>query len=115
MKEPVFKELLHQIEEIIQKIVVMIIGHIEVSDTPMKEEDHLMKEGIPTETEDLQEEEDHKTIGDPQIDMEDPLIEEDPLMEENPLMMEDCLIEMEDPQDALIEEDPQDLEDLLDQ
>ena len=54
--------------------------------------------------------------GRPQIDMkEDHLMEEDPWMEEDPLMMEDHLIEMEDPQDALIEEDPQDLEDLLDQ
>ena len=109
MKEPILKELLHQIEEIIWKIVVMIIGHIEVKDTPMREEGHLMKEGIPTETEDLQEEEDHKTMGDPQIDMEDTLVEEDPLM------MEGHLMEMEDPQDALIEEDLQDLEDLLDQ
>ena len=48
-------------------------------------------------------------MGDPQIDMEDTLVEEDPLM------MEGHLIEMEDPQDALIEEDPQDLEGLLDQ
>ena len=32
-----------------------------------------------------------------------------------PLMMEDHQMEMEDPQDALIEEDPQDQEDLLDQ
>ena len=109
MKELVFKELLHQIEEIIWKIVVRIIGQTEVDNTPMKEEDHPMKEGIPTETEDLQEEEDHKTMGDPQIDMEDPLMEEDPLT------MEGHLIEMEDHQDALIEEDPQDLEDLLDQ
>ena len=92
-----------------------IIGHTEVNDTPMKEEDHPMKEGIPTETEDLQEEEDHKTMGDPQIDMEDPPMEKDPLMEEDPLTMEGHLIEMEDHQDALIEEDPQDLEDLLDQ
>ena len=52
-----------------------------------------MKEGIPIETEDLQEEEDHKIMGDPQIDMEDPLMEEDPLT------MEGHLIEMED-QDA---------------
>ena len=36
-------------------------------------------------------------------------------MEEDPLMMEGLLIEMEDPQDALIEEDPQDLENLQDQ
>ena len=79
----------------------MIIGCIEVEDTPMKKEDHPMKEGIPMETEDLQEEEDHKTMGDPQIDMEDPLMEEDPLT------MEDHLIETEVPQDALIEEDPQ--------
>ena len=86
-----------------------ITGHTEVDDTWMKEEDHPMKEGIPTETEDLQEEEDHKTMGDPQIDMEDPLMEEDPLT------MEGHLIEMEDHQDALIEEDTQDLEDLLDQ
>ena len=93
----------------------MIIGHTEVNDTPMKEEDHPMKEGIPTKTEDLQEEEDHKTMGDPQIDMEDPLMEKDPLMEEDPLTMEGHLIEMEDHQGTLIEEDPQDLEDLLDQ
>ena len=78
MKKPIFRELLHEIEEIIWKIVVMIIGHIEIKDTPMKEEDHPMKEGIPTETEDLQEEEDHKTMGDPQIDIEDTLVEEDP-------------------------------------
>ena len=45
---------------------------------------------------------------------EDPLVEEGPLMEEDPLMMEGHLMEMEDPQDALIEEDVQDLEDLLD-
>ena len=38
-----------------------------------------------------------------------------PLMMEDPPMMEDPLMEMEDPQDALIEEDHQDLEDLLDQ
>ena len=66
-----------------------IIGHTEVDDTPLKEEDHPIKAGIPTETEDLQEEEDHKTMG--------------------------HLIEMEDHQGALIEEDLQDLEDLLDQ
>ena len=42
-------------------------------------------------------------------------MEEDHLMEEDPLMMEGHLMEMEDPQDALIEEEPQDLEDLLDQ
>ena len=65
MKEPVLKDLLHQIEEIIWKIVVRITGHTEVDGTPMKEEDHPMKEGILTETEDLQEEEDHKTMGDP--------------------------------------------------
>ena len=94
MKELVFKELLHQIGEIIQKIVVRIIGHTEVDDSPMKEEDHPMKEGIPIETEDLQEEEDHKIMGDPQIDMEDPLMEEDPLT------MEGHLIEIEDHQDA---------------
>ena len=99
----------------------MIIGCTEIEDTPMREEDHPMKEGIPTETEDLQEEEDYKIMGYPQIDMEDTLVEEDslmkegPLMEEDPLMMEGHLIEMEDPQDSLIEEDPQDLEDLLDQ
>ena len=86
-----------------------------VKDTPMKEEDHPMKEGIPTEIEDFQEEEDHKTMGGPQIDMEDTLVKEDPLREEDPLTMEGHLIEMEDHQDALIEEDPQDLEDLLDQ
>ena len=109
------KECLHLTEEIIWMIVVMIIGCIEVKETPMKEEGHQMKEGIPTETEDLQEEEDHKMMGDPQIDMEDTLVEEDHLMEEDPLMMEGHLIETEDHQDALIEEDPQDLEDLLDQ
>ena len=121
MKEPIPKECLHLTEEIIQMIVVMIIGHIEVKDAPMKEEGHQMKGGIPTEIEYLQEEEDHKMIGDPQIDMEDTLVQEDHLMEEDhpmevaPLMMEGHLMQMEDPQDALIEEDPQDLEDLLDQ
>ena len=121
MKESIPKECLHLTEEIIWMIVVMIIGCIEVQDTPMREEDHQMKEGIPTETEDLQEEEDHKMMGDPQIDMEDTLVEEDHLMEEDPLkdkgplMMEGHMMEMEDPQDSLIEEDPQDLEDLLHQ
>ena len=62
----------------------MIIGHTEGEDTPMKEEDHQMKEDIPTETEVLQEEEDHKMMGDPQIDMEDTLVEEDHLMEKDP-------------------------------
>ena len=121
MKEFIPKEHPQLTEENIRVIVVMIIGHIEVKDTPMKEEGHQMKKGIPTETEDLQEEEDHKMMGDPQIDMEDTLVEEDHLMEEDPLMMEGHLMEMEDPQDALIEEDPlieenaQDLEDLPDQ
>ena len=32
-----------------------VIDHTEINDTPMKEKDHPMKEGIPTETEDLQE------------------------------------------------------------
>ena len=89
--------------------VVMIIGHIEGEDIPVKEEGHQMKEGIPTETEDLQGEEDHKMMGDPQIDMEDTLVKEDPLM------MEGHLMEMVDSQDALIEKDPQDPDDLLDQ
>ena len=122
MKESIPKGHLHLTEEIPQMIVVIIIDHIEVEDTPMKEGGHQMKEGIPTETEDLQGEEDHTIMGDPQIDMEDTPVEEshlmemeDHLMEEDPLMMEDHLMEMEDPQDALIEEDPQDLEDLLDQ
>ena len=44
-----------------------------------------------------------------------PIDKEDPLMVEDPLTMEDPLMEMEDPQDALIDEDHQDLEDLLDQ
>ena len=39
----------------------MITGHLEVEDTLMREEDHPMKEGIPTETEDIQDKEDHKT------------------------------------------------------
>ena len=81
-------------------IVVMIIGHIEVKDILMKEEGHQMKEGIPTETEDLQEEEDHKIMGDPQKDREDTLVED------VHLMMEGHLMEMEDPQDVVIEEDP---------
>ena len=56
----------------------MTTDRIEVKDTPMREEDHPMKEGIPTETGDLKEEEDHKTMGEPQIDMEDTLMQEDP-------------------------------------
>ena len=48
MKEFIPKEHLYLTEEIIQMIVVMIIGHIEVKDTPMKEEGHQMKRGIPT-------------------------------------------------------------------
>ena len=65
MKESIPKEHLPLTEETILMIVVMIIGHIKVNDTPMKEEGHQMKEGIPTETEDLQEKEDHKMMGDP--------------------------------------------------
>ena len=114
MKDSIPKECLHLTEEIMQMIVVMIIGHIEVEDIPMKEDSHQMKEGIPTETEGLQEEEDHKIMGDPQMDREDTLVEEDQLMEEGPLMIEGHLMETEDPQDTMIEEDPQDLEDLLD-
>ena len=109
MKESIPKEHLHLIEEVIQMIVVMIIGHTEVKDFPMREDGCQMKEGIPIETEDLQEEEDHKIMGDPQMDMEDTLVEEDHLM------MEVHLMKMEDPQDTVIEEDPKDLEDLLDQ
>ena len=60
-------------------------------------------------------EEDSLMEADPLMDMENPLKDEDPLMVEDPPMMEDPLMEMEDPQDALIEEDHQDLEDLLDQ
>ena len=41
-------------------------------------------------------------------DGEDHQMEEDHLMEEGPLMMEDCLMEMEDPCNVLIEEDLQD-------
>ena len=48
----------------------------------MKEEDHQRKEGIQTETEDLQEEEDYTIMEDPQIDMEATLVEEDHLMEQ---------------------------------
>ena len=43
----------------------MILDCIEVEDIPMREEDHPMREGIPTEKEDLQEEEDHKTMETP--------------------------------------------------
>ena len=42
-----------------------------------------MKEGIPTETEDLQEEEDHTIMGEPHMDREDTLVKEDHLMEED--------------------------------
>ena len=66
MKEPIFKELLHQIEESTQEIVAMTTDPIEVEGIPMREEDHLMMEDIPTEIGDLQEEEDHKIMEDPQ-------------------------------------------------
>ena len=82
--EPIFKELLHQIEENIWEIVVMTTGLIEVKGILIREEDHLMKGDIPTEIEDLQEEEDHKMMEDPPMDMEDHLMEEDPLMVEDP-------------------------------
>ena len=39
---------------------------IEVEGIPMREEDCLMRGDIPTEMEDLQEEEDHKIMEDPQ-------------------------------------------------
>ena len=118
MKESIPKEHLQGIEEIIQMIVVMIIGHIEIEDSPMKEDGHQMKEGIPTEIEDLQEEEGSQDNGRLPNGREDTLVEEDhlmekDLMEEDHLMMEGHL--MEDPQDVVIEEDPQDLEDHLDQ
>ena len=73
---------------------------IEVEGIPMREEGCLMKGDIPTEIGDLQEEEDHKIMEDPPMDMEDPLMEEDPLMVEDPPMLEDPLVEMEDPQDT---------------
>ena len=66
MMEPIFKEFLHQIEENIWEIVVMTTDLIEVEGIPMREEDCLMKGDIPTEMEDLQEEEDHKIMEDPQ-------------------------------------------------
>ena len=65
MKEYIPKEYLHHTEETIQMIVVMIIGHIEVKDTQMKEEGHQMKEVSQQKQKDLQEEEDHKMMGDP--------------------------------------------------
>ena len=113
--EPIFKELLCQIEDNICKIVVMTTGLKGVKGILIREEDHLMKGGIPTEIEDLQEEEDHKMMEDPQWTWRTPLVDKDPLMEEDPLMVEDPLIEMEDPQDAPVDKDHQDLEDLLDQ
>ena len=96
MMKPIFKELLHQIEENIWEIVVMTTGLTEVEGILIREEDCLMKGDILTETEDLQEEEDHKMMEDPPMDLEDPLME------------------MEDPQDTPMDEDHQDLEDLLD-
>ena len=66
MMEPIFKELLHQIEENIQKIVVMTTSLIEVKGILVRGEDCLMKRDIPTGIEDLQEEEDHKMMEDPQ-------------------------------------------------
>ena len=69
MKESIPKEHVHLTEEIIRMILAMVIGHIEVEDTPMKEKGHQMKEGIPIEIEDLQEEKDQKMMGDSQIDM----------------------------------------------
>ena len=67
MKEPIFKELLHQIEESIWEIVVMTTDLTEVEVVLIREEDLLMKGDIPTEIEDLQEEEDHKMMEDPPI------------------------------------------------
>ena len=115
MMEPIFKEFLHQIEENIWEIVVMTTDLIEVEGIPMREEDHQMKGDIPTEMEDLQEEEDHKIMEDPPMDTKDPLMDEDPLMVEDPPMMEDPLMEMEDPQEAPVDEDHWDLQDLLNQ
>ena len=93
----------NEMKEILHMIVVVTVDHSEKEDILMKEEDP-------------QGEEDYPVMEDPQIDMEeDHLMEEDHPMEEDPLMMEDHQMEMEVPQDALIEEDPQDLEDLLDQ
>ena len=109
--EPIFKEFLHQIEENIREIVVMTTDLIEVKGIPMREEDHLMKGDIPTEMEDLQEEEDHKIMEDPPMDNGHggPPDGGGPPNDGGPLM------EMEDPQDAPVDEDHQDLEDLLDQ
>ena len=72
MIEPIFMELLHQIEDNIWEIVVMTTGLMEVKGILIREEDCLMKGDIPTEIEDLQEEEDHKMMEDPPMDMEDP-------------------------------------------
>ena len=79
-----FQGILHQIEENIWEIVVMTTSLIEVKGILIREEDLLMKRYIPTGIEDLQEEEDHKMMEDPLMNMEDPLMEEDPLMVEDP-------------------------------
>ena len=109
MKEPVFQELLHQIEEIIRKIVVRIKGHTEVNDTFVKEENQPDEGRYPNR--------DRRPPrrGGSQDNGRLPDRHGGPLMEEGPLTMEGHLMGMEDHQDALIEEDPQDLEDLLDQ
>ena len=72
MVEPISKELLHQIEENIWEIVVMTTSLIEVEGILIREEDLLMKRDIPTGIEDLQEEEDHKMMEDPLMNMEGP-------------------------------------------
>ena len=103
----IFKGLLCHAEGSIQKIVVMIVDHIE-AEHPLKEEgiqigmeDCLIEGGILIGMEDLLEEED--------------ILEEDPLMVEAPWMVEDPLMEMEDLLDPPMEKDHQVLRDLPDQ
>ena len=50
-----------------EAISVMTTGLIEVKGILIREEDHPMKGDIPTDIEDLQEEEDHKMMEDPQL------------------------------------------------
>ena len=59
-------------EENIWEIVVMTTVLIEVEGILNREEDLLMKRDTPTGIEDLQEEEDHKMMEDPLMNMEDP-------------------------------------------
>ena len=102
-----FEELLHHIENIHMRVVVILIvtgEHMEI-EGPLREEDTKVRMGGHWIEETIRIEDILKEVI--QVEMGDPLEEEDPLMMEDPQEMDNIL-------DTLEDEDHQDLKDLLD-